>query len=98
MYMYIHTCIYIYLDTYIYIYIYIYVYTLICIYTFRTLILTYIPIQDLKMDSWVGRSSVKYPGSGYFVKLPMDPEIARYQIVRVYVCVCVCVCVCVFVC
>eukprot|EP00277_Geminigera_cryophila_P013696 CAMPEP_0179454308 /NCGR_PEP_ID=MMETSP0799-20121207/38170_1 /TAXON_ID=46947 /ORGANISM="Geminigera cryophila, Strain CCMP2564" /LENGTH=458 /DNA_ID=CAMNT_0021252053 /DNA_START=324 /DNA_END=1699 /DNA_ORIENTATION=+ len=36
--------------------------------------------KDLKMDSWVGRSSVKYPGSGYFVKLPMDPEIARDEV------------------
>jgi hypothetical protein len=33
--------------------------------------------ENLKADSWVGRSGVVYPGSGYNVTLAMDPEQAR---------------------
>ena len=36
--------------------------------------------KDLNADSWVGRSDVLYPGSGYNVTLSMDPEQARQDI------------------
>lgn len=36
--------------------------------------------KELKMDSWVGRSDVRYPGSGYNITLSMDPVQARKDI------------------
>ena len=36
--------------------------------------------KQLKASKWVGRSEVVYPGSGYNITIPMDPEEARKAI------------------